>query len=452
MKHEKIISKLRKQGLTPEQEEHIRRELETGGEHFVRPDDGDLPGFYQHHDLVSLQGFTFPPHKPELSLRTLDDLMEQDKRREEDGFPRRIRLGKMVKPVRGKKSQVVVVPTTSEPKFYHDDSITEDGEGGESGGSGEGEEGDVIAEKQAEPEQGEGDASGAGQGEGSDHDVSSEAFDLGRILTQRFQLPNIKEKGKKRSITKYTYDLTDRNRGFGQVLDKKETLRRVVGSNILLGNIKPGEDVNPEDFLVGPKDLVYRILSPEKDFENQAVVFFVRDYSGSMQGKPTEAVSTQHLLIYSWLMYQYQGNVLTRFIVHDTEAKEVPDFYTYYSSQVAGGTQVAPAFALVNKIIETEQLSKDYNIYVFYGTDGDDWDNTGKEMLEAVNGTLLHTNRLGITIARNSWSTQQATTVEKNLESSGLLQSKADLIRMYVLLAESYTEETLIEGIKHLIS
>ena len=78
-------------------------------------------------------------------------------------------------------------------------------------------------------------------------------------------------------------------------------------------------------------------------------------------------------------MYQYQNNVETRFILHDTEAKEVPDFYTYYKSMVAGGTKVAPAFSIVNKIIEEEQLVTDYNIYVFHGTDGDDRDSDGKE-------------------------------------------------------------------------
>ncbi len=71
------------------------------------------------------------------------------------------------------------------------------------------------------------------------------------------------------------------------------------------------------------------------------MVFFLRDYSGSMAGKSTELVVAQHVLIYSWLLYQYAMQVETRFILHDTEAKEVPDFYTYYNSRVAGGTQVA---------------------------------------------------------------------------------------------------------------
>jgi hypothetical protein len=45
-----------------------------------------------------------------------------------------------------------------------------------------------------------------------------------------------------------------------------------------------------------------------------------------MAGKATELVVSQHVLIYSWLLYQYARQVETRFILHDTEAKEVPIF------------------------------------------------------------------------------------------------------------------------------
>ena len=168
--------------------------------------------------------------------------------------------------------------------------------------------------------------------------------------------------------------MTDRNRGFGQFLDKKATLRKIVETNIHLGNIPDLDHIDPSRFLISPNDKIYRILSREKDYESQAMVFFLRDYSGSMSGKPTELVVTQHVLIYSWLLYQYDKQVESRFILHDTEATEVPDFYTYYNSKVAGGTKVASAFRLVNEIVEKENLEQDYNIYVFHGTDGDDWD------------------------------------------------------------------------------
>lgn len=169
-----------------------------------------------------------------------------------------------------------------------------------------------------------------------------------------------------------------------------------------------------------------------------------------MQGDPTEAVSSQHLLIYSWLMYQYENRVENRFILHDTEAKEVPDFYTYYRSSIAGGTKVAPAFELVEKIILEENLEKDYNIYIFYGTDGDDWESDGKKTITSIKNLLSKVNRIGITAAKNSWSSSKTTTVEKYMNNSGLLKSQADLIRLDSFNAKDTNEDRIIESIKKL--
>ncbi len=406
---------------------------------------------YLWNDFQLLLNFKpFNSEFPVTNLKTLDELVEKDKQREKDGFPKRIRFGKVVKPLSGNKAKVVVVPTTTEPKFYHDDSITEDEEE-TTGGSGKGEEGEIIGKQYADPHQGEGSGEGAGQGDSEDHDIAADAQELGKILTEEFHLPNLKNKGNKHSLKKYTYTLTDRNREFGQLLDKKETLKSIIKTNIVLDNINPDDFFDPSNLVINPKDKIYRIMSKEKDFEAQAVVFFVRDYSGSMSGKPAEIVVSQHLMIYSWLMYQYQSNVLTKFIVHDTEAKVVPDFYTYYRYQVAGGTYVFPAFELLNKIIETEQLQKDYNIYVFYGTDGDDWENDGKKMLDELRKTLVYSSRCGITIAKNSWAKGQKTVVEKYIESSGLLTDKKEFFKMDTLEAEKATDDEIIKSIKKLI-
>ena len=67
--------------------------------------------------------------------------------------------------------------------------------------------------------------------------MESSAYDLGKILTEKFELPNLRDKGKKRSLTRYTYELTDKHSGFGQVLDKKATLLKIVDTNIHLGNL-----------------------------------------------------------------------------------------------------------------------------------------------------------------------------------------------------------------------
>jgi uncharacterized protein len=448
-KLEKIYSELKSKGLSPEQEEIILREMQPVEQPL--PDPPHDKGLYDTLDFDVLPGYFRPPVDATMALKTLEELLDQDKKREEDGFPRRIRIGKYVKPAKGNKGEIVIVPTTTEPKFYHDDSVTEENEDESTGGAGEGDEGEIIGEQQAEPKQGPGEGQGAGEGNEGNHDISSDAFDLGKVLTEKFQLPNLKNKGSKRAFAKYIYDLTDRNRGFGQVLEKKETLKRIIETNIQLGRISGDDEISTEDLLINPQDKIFRILSKEKDYETQAVVFFLRDYSGSMQGKPTETVVQQHLFIYSWLMYQYQNNVVTRFILHDTEAKEVEDFHTYYQSQVAGGTKIAPAFQLVNKIVEEERLATQYNIYVFHGTDGDDWDESGKETMPAIDHMLGYANRVGITVAKNSWSRGSKTTVEKYIEGSGLLKSKSELIRLDSMEAANADENRIIQGIKNLI-
>jgi uncharacterized sporulation protein YeaH/YhbH (DUF444 family) len=193
------------------------------------------------------------------------------------------------------------------------------------------------------------------------------------------------------------------------------------------------------------------VLSPEKDFESQAMVFFVRDYSGSMSGKPTEVVVTQHVLIYSWLLYQYARQVESRFILHDTEAKEVKDFYTYYNASVAGGTQIAAALQLVNTIVAEENLSRDYNIYVFHGTDGDDWDTTGEKTIPALQTMLGYANRVGFSVVARGRAASDQTEVGRYLKSSGLLEAKPNLLRLDTL-AEDADEARLIDGIRRLTS
>jgi len=404
---------------------------------------------YEINDSDVLPGYYKPKKTYITGLQTLDELLEKDKKREEDGFPRKIRLGRIVKRKGTKDNQVIVVPTTTEPKFEHDDSISQDDEE-QTGGSGEGEEGEILGERPLEQDSGSG--AGPGQGDESEHEVGTDAFDLGKVLTEKFNLPNLKDKGKKRSLTKFTYDLTDRHRGFGQVIDKKATLEQVIKTNIILGNVREEDEIDTEELIITPQDQVYRILSKEKDYENQAIVFFLRDYSGSMQGKPTEVICTQHLFIYSWLMYQYQNNVIPRFILHDSKAKEVPDFYTYYRSQVAGGTNIYPAYELVNQIVEMEHLNADYNIYVFHGTDGDDWDEDGRQMISETTKMLSYVNRIGITVAKNSWGLGGLSAVEKYLQRSNLLKERSDLIKMDVMPAETSDEKRIIEGIKILIS
>jgi len=457
----KYYDKIAQRGLEPERRNRILQELHDEGNHAIPEPESDLQDTaeesfqpasgnpYAYNDLAMLQSFPSPKGSYTTCLSSVDELLERDKRREKDGFPRKIRVGRLIKPGKGGKGKIVVVPTTVEEKLIHDNKPPDEEEESASGGSGEGEEGEVIGEQPVRQPDGAG--SGPGEGEEGPHEMESSAYDLGKILSEQFELPNLKDKGKKRSLTRYTYDMTDRHRGFGQILDKKATMRKIVETNISLGNLPTDQPIDPSSFLIAPRDRIYRVLSREKDYESQAMVFFLRDYSGSMSGKPTQLVVSQHVLIYSWLLYQYDKQIESRFILHDTSAKEVDDFYTYYNSKVAGGTKVASAYRLVNEIVDEESLETDYNIYIFHGTDGDDWDTEGKETLPELEKMLKYANRVGITVARHAFDAGNPSEIERYIKNSKLLDEKPELLRMDVM-KENADEPRLIEGIKKLIS
>ena len=380
-----------------------------------------------------------------VSLQTLDELMARDNQREEDGFERKIKLGKIVRPSKNGSDEIIIVPSTIETKFYHDSSSSNEED--QFGGTGSEEEGTVIGEQNNKPKSEEGSGKGPGNGDEKGHDLKSDAYNLGKVLTEYFNLPRLKQKGMKKSISQYSYELTDLNKGFGQLIDKKQTLKRIIKTNILLDNIPDKTKPDLSKLMHSPQDTVYKILSREISYETEAIVFFVRDYSGSMQGAPSEVVLTQHLFLYSWLMYQYNKRVKTRFILHDTQAIEVEDFNTYYRSNVAGGTKIYPAFELVNSIIESEQLHLSKNIYVFYGSDGDDWKDNKNNLVNEIKKLSKYANRIGIFVAKNSGN-DNPTSLESTIEESNILSELQDKLKITQINSRDFTENQIIESIK----
>ena len=164
----KIYAALKSRGLTEAQEKKILREIYYGGAHGVSKDGvvrtpggqkrvkGNASGFYDYNDLAMLQRMSLAMANCQACLRSLDDLLEKDRQREEDGFPRKIRVGRMIKPGKGGKDRIVVVPTTVEEKFIHDTRPHQPGQGSGTGGSGDGQEGEVVGEEPIHGTQGSG--------------------------------------------------------------------------------------------------------------------------------------------------------------------------------------------------------------------------------------------------------------------------------------------------------
>ena len=400
-----------------------------------------------------------------VSLESLDDLFKKDEERTKDGFPKRIKFRRVI----AGPGKVVNVPYVEEECLIHAEfepkriktqiaqfpDEGDDDEIGETTGHGEGEVGDVIGERPIgggdDGDDGDGDGKrGAGQRPG-DHGFLEEIYEAGKKLIEKLQLPNLKEKLKKVPTDEYTYDLTDRHKGSGQLLDKKETLKQIVKTNLILGRVSK-EDLDPAKMIIGPGDRVYRVLSREKIWKSQAIACFLRDYSGSMWGEPTKSLLDQHLMIYAWLLVQYEKRVIVRFFVHDTDAKEVTA-KQYFTLQSGGGTFIASGYKKINEVIECEALERDYNIYVFQGTDGDDYEYEGKQALPELKKILQYANRTGVTVFKHPYHIEKKykTTFEEYIEKSKILERK-DVFRMHVMPSFNVTEEMNIEALKALIA
>lgn len=379
---------------------------------------------------------------------TLEELVARDKQREEDGFKRKIKIKSV--PVSEKK--VVNIPIVHESKLIHGDF--EPTEEGGTGGTGEGEEGEVVHEESLEDE---GQPMEAGEDPSDDHPLDSDVLDIVENLLKEHELPNLEEKGKRVPVDEYTYDLLQVYKGSGQVVDKRRTIRQIVKDNLALGNLDP-DDINTKDFLIAQSMKWYRVMSRERKYTSKAAVFFVRDYSGSMMGETTAAVVSQHQIIYVWLMKQYGENLVEPyFILHDSEAKQVSNFDAYLRARVAGGTKVASGYKLVNKIIKERNLAQDYNIYVFHGTDGDDWDNNGKDTTPELEEMIKVSNRVGITVVAHDYSMfKQAsnikTTVETYVDKSGFLKSYHAKFRLVSMKSNQVNTETNVKAVRTLIA
>lgn len=389
-------------------------------------------------------------YAPTMFLESFEELLKRDEQREKDGFPKKIKIGRVLTG----SGKVVIVPYVEEEKLIHGEfePKSDQQDGGESGegiaGHGEGEVGDVIAEQPLEGEgEGEGDDPRAGQNKG-EHGIEAEAYKIGKELSEKFQLPNLKDKGKKVPTDEYIYDLTDRHKGSGQLLDKKATLKSIVKTNVVLGRFDKNH-IDTTKFVVGPHDKIYRVLSREKVWKSQAIVFFLRDYSGSMHGEPTKAIVTQHLMIFAWLLVQYEKLVIPRFIVHDTEAEEV-SVEDYFKKSAGGGTQISSGYKKINEIVEGEALARDYNIYVFQGTDGEDFDD-GKLAIPEIQKILGYVNRMGVCVLKHPYYGDQESEFEKYAKKGNILE-KRELFRMHVMPSTDVTEEKNIEAIKALIA
>lgn len=208
----------------------------------------------------------------------------------------------------------------------------------------------------------------AGNSEG-EHAVEVEVSlkELADMLGQELELPNIKPKGSgAMSSDKVKYSGIH-NVGPNSLRHVKRTFKEALKRQIMVGNY------NPDDPVVVPikKDFRYRVWKNVTKPENNAVIIYMMDVSGSMGDEQKEIVRTESFWIDTWLRAQY-NDIEIRYIIHDATAREV-DQDTFYHTRESGGTLISSAYKLCNEIIDKEYPASEWNIYALHFSDGDNW-------------------------------------------------------------------------------
>ncbi len=258
---------------------------------------------------------------------------------------------------RGQQTVTIPVPTIEIPHFKYGHKE----QGGV--GQGDGDVGQALSPGAVEPGSGQ-----AGEGEG-DHvlevDVSLE--ELAAILGEELELPRIQPKGRDRVVAQKARYTGVHTSGPESLRHFKRTYKQALRRQIASGTYNAKMPV----IVPTREDRRYRSWKLTPLPENNAVILYMMDVSGSMGDEQKEIVRIESFWIDTWLRSQYKG-LECRYIIHDAVAREV-DRDTFFHTRESGGTMISSAYKLCHEIIDQDYSPSNWNIYPFHFSDGDNW-------------------------------------------------------------------------------
>ncbi len=171
----------------------------------------------------------------------------------------------------------------------------------------------------------------------------------------------------------------------------------------------------PANIQVHGKDNVRIAAREEKKPVAKTAMIYIMDVSGSVSNDMKEMARVQNYFLDTHLMYQYglvaaqlsnekyddkkhfgQG-VARRFIVHTDGAEEASE-EEFYTTGQSGGTRISSGFELAKEIINKDFPTDQWNIYIFYQGDGDNYSNDNDPSIQLMKGLLDNgVNMIGYT-------------------------------------------------------
>jgi|SRR3989338_5467128 len=243
-------------------------------------------------------------------------------------------------------------------------------------GQGEGKRGDPVGPEDSD------NFGGAGSEAGEhllDEEVSFE--ELAEILREvGLELPDLEPKGKKNIPVPSDKYFTIAPVGPRGLKHFKQMFKRGLIRNLLSGEYNPEKPM----IIFNKSDEKYKswktVLLPSAG----AVIIEMVDVSGSVFGdaKDIMRAASFYLEVLIKTNPKYK-KVDTRYIIHDTAAKQVGRD-EFFRTREGGGTIMSSGFKEIEKIIDPKQGSifdeektiyspEDWNIYIFYYSDGANW-------------------------------------------------------------------------------
>lgn len=233
----------------------------------------------------------------------------------------------------------------------------------EQGGAGQGaaKPGDKIGKTDRKQQQGDGKKGSGGDGEGGfELMLEFKIDDLVAWLWEELQLPNLQTKTGDSRDDDYVREGWNR-RGARSRLDRRRSMKEAIKRRAV--------DVHGPAFT--NDDLRYRQLVVRKQPATKAVVFFAMDVSSSMRDRDRKLAKTFFFWVMQGLRRQYQEIQLV-YIAHTVKAWEF-DETEFFQVRGSGGTVASTAFDAVIDIADSRYDPSQYNVYLFYASDGENF-------------------------------------------------------------------------------
>ena len=250
-------------------------------------------------------------------------------------------------------------------------------------GDGDTKQGDVLGQDSSSQVPGKG--PGAGSEPGVDYYEAEITVDeLAELIFEDLGLPNLKEK-KQQELISESFQFRDvRKKGIMSNIDKRRTIIESIRRNAVDGT---GE------IAIKPDDLRFKTWDEDIRYQSNAVVIAMMDTSGSMGPFEKYIARSFFFWMVRFLRTKYQ-NVNILFLAHHTVAKEVTE-EEFFTKGESGGTRCSSVYELALEIIQTRYSPKDYNIYPFHFSDGDNLPSDNGKCLELVQKLLNYCNIFG---------------------------------------------------------